>query len=554
MQAVASRSAGRFWYSLGRRSNTIRHERKRSSLLTRWSIQAICIPAVLLVAGRAEALDCDALVELRLPDIRIEQAAVSTGEDPPKEKLPDGVASRSPAATVPHCKVEGVTGTEIRFEVLLPDEWNGKFLMGGGGGFVGSLGNQGRFSVNRGYATAATDTGHQEDSGIRAGWAYHHPERAVNYGYLGVHRTTEAAKAIVRAYYGRDAEFSYFYGCSNGGRQAMMSAQRFPKDFDGIVAGAPAHDFSGVLAGFTYNMQRIFPDPGNLAEPVITVQNRQLLESEILRRCDDLDGVKDGFLDDPRDCGFKLTDLPICEVGEESDHCLTIRQREAIAAVYGGPRSSSGSIYPGFPFGGESAEDGWQGWITGPSHRLVEPYGEPSLQFGFGTQGFKYFVFQDPEFNYATYDFDDYERDAAHLAAFLDATSTDLSGLKAAGGKLLLWHGWSDAALTAYASIDYFDEAEKRDPALRDYFRFYLMPGVFHCAGGPGPDRVDWLSVIESWVEHGTAPTDITATKVDAGQISKTRPICVYPERAKYLGGDPNEAASYKCGPSTAQR
>ncbi len=521
--------------------------------MIRWTNLKTWLLATLCVFGPAHALDCDSLADLQLPDIRIEQASPSKGEEGPKENLPEGVVSRSPRATVPHCKVEGVVGSEIRFEVLLPDDWNGKFLMGGGGGFAGSLGNQGRFSVNRGYATASTDTGHQ-GSGIRARWAYGRPERRINYGYLGVHRTTETAKAIVRAYYGRDAEYSYFYGCSNGGRQAMMSAQRFPADFDGIVAGAPAHDFSGVMAAFAYNMQRIFPDPRNLAEPVITAQNRQLLESEILRRCDDLDGVKDGFLDDPRACGFKLTDLPVCPDNEPADQCLTIRQREAIAAVYNGPRNSSGSIYPGFPFGGESSAAAWQGWITGPSPQLIEAFGEPSSQFGFATQGFKYIVFQDPEFDYSTYDFDDYDRDAAHLERFLDATNADLSGLKEAGGKLLLWHGWSDAALTAFGSIDYFEEAEKRDPSLRDYFRFYLMPGVFHCAGGPGPDRVDWLGALEGWVERGEAPSDLVATKVDNGRVAKTRPLCVYPERAEYGGGDPNQASSYSCSPSSTSR
>lgn len=520
----------------------------RTCLVIRWTIPTTWAVATLFVAGPAPALDCGALVDLQLPGIRIERTVPSSGEEAPNESLPEGVASRSSAATVPHCQVEGVIGSEIRFEVLLPDEWNGKFLMGGGGGFVGSLGNQGRFSVNRGYATAATDTGHQ-GAGIRARWAYGMPERRVNYGYLGVHRTTEAAKAIVRAYYGLDAEYSYFYGCSNGGRQAMMSAQRFPNDFDGIVAGAPAHDFSGVLAAFAYNMQRIFPDPEDLSEPVITPQNRQLLESEILRRCDDLDGAKDGFLNDPRECGFKLTDLPVCADNVPADHCLTIRQREAIAAVYNGPRNSSGSIYPGFPFGGESAAAAWQGWITGPSPRLMEAYGEPSSQFAFATQGFKYLVFQDPEFDYSTYDFDNYGRDAAHLTGFLDATNTDLSGLKEAGGKLLLWHGWSDAALTAHGSINYFEQAERRDPSVRGYFRFYLMPGVFHCAGGPGPDRVDWLAAIERWVERGEAPSELLATKVESGRVAKTRPLCLYPERAEFQGGDPNEAGSYACQP-----
>ena len=495
---------------------------------------------------QGEVGDCESLAAATLPDVRIGQATSSPGESPADENLPAGIPSRSSRPTVPHCRVEGVIGTEIRFEVLLPDDWNGKFLMGGGGGFVGSLGTQGRFSVNRGYATAATDTGHQ-GPGIRADWALGHPERRVNYGYLGVHRTVEVAKAIIRLHYGRAAERSYFFGCSNGGRQAMMSAQRFPRDFDGIVAGAPAHDFSGVLAAFAYNMQRIFPDPANLAEPVISAQNRQLLESEILRRCDGLDGVKDGYLNDPRDCGFKLSDLPLCPGSEPADHCLTLRQREAIAAVYDGPRNADGQIYPGFPFGGESAEGAWQGWITGPSPRLMEAFGEPSSQFGFATQGFKYLVFQDPEFDYSRYDFDDYGRDAAHLTGFLDATDTDLSGLKQAGGKLLLWHGWSDAALTAHASIDYFEEAERRDPSVRDYFRFYLMPGVFHCAGGPGPDRVDWLGALERWVEQGQAPGALTASKVEGGRVTARRPLCVYPDRAVYLGGDPSDESSFEC-------
>ena len=508
--------------------------------------KAAWLATSVLSVGVVHGLDCSALVDLQLPDIRIDAAISSAGEEAPEENLPEGVASRAGRATVPHCRVEGVVGSEIRFEVLLPDDWNGKFLMGGGGGFVGSLGFQGRFSVNRGYATAATDTGHQAN-GIRADWAYDQPERRVNYGYLAVHRTTEAAKAIVRAYYGRSAGHSYFYGCSNGGRQAMMSAQRFPEDFDGIVAGAPAHHFSGVLAAFAYNMQRIFPDPENLSEPVITAQNRQLLEAEVLRRCDDLDGVKDGFLNDPRDCGFKLSDLPVCAAAESSDKCVTIRQREAIAAVYGGPKNSGGQIYPGFPFGGESAPPGWQGWITGPNPSLVQAFGEPSSQFGFATQGFKYLVFQDPDFDYSTYDFETYGRDAAHLGGFLDATKADLSGLKQAGGKLLLWHGWSDAALTAHGSIDYFEEAEQLDPDVRDYFRFYLMPGVFHCAGGPGPDRVDWLDAIERWVEDGQAPGALTAAKVADGMIAKTRPLCVYPERAEYDGGDPDAVVSYTC-------
>jgi len=174
-------------------------------------------------------------------------------------------------------------------------------------------------------------------------------------------------------------------------------------------------------------------------------------------------------------------------------------------------------------------------------------YGEPSSQFGFATQGFKYLIFQDPEFDYSTYDFDDYGKDAAHLEAFLDATDPDLTGFREAGGKLLLWHGWSDAALTALGSIEYFEAAEGLDPDVRDYLRFYLMPGVFHCAGGPGPDRVDWLDALETWVEDGDAPDSLTALKVTDGKIARSRPLCVYPERAEFNGGDPDQESSYTC-------
>lgn len=509
-------------------------------------VLAVAIAAT-LTSEFARARDCAALANLELPGIRIDKAEPSTGEEAPPENLPPGVPSRRSEAIVPHCRAEGVISEEIQFELLLPDDWNGKFLMGGGGGFVGSLGFQGRFSVNRGYATVATDTGHQA-AGIRAEWAQNHLERQVNYGYLGVHRTAEAAKAIIRAYYGDPAEYSYFYGCSNGGRQALIEAQRYPEDFDGIVAGAPAHQFSRVMAAFAYNMQRIFPDPNDLENPLVTPHNRKLLQSTILEQCDKLDGIEDGVLNDPRECGFRLSSLPLCPGGSPAAHCLTVAQREAIAAIYEGPRNQDGQIYPGFPLGGEAEGAAWQGWITGPSPAMLKAYGEPSSQFGFATQGFKYLMAQGAAWDYSSYDFETFESDSQNLASIADATNTDLTALKEAGGKLILWHGWVDAALTAYGSIDYFEAAEKSDPKVRDYFRLFMMPGVFHCAGGPGPDRVDWVSAIEDWVENGKAPQHPVASRLAEGKLQKTRPLCVHPERAVYKGnGDPNEAANFEC-------
>ena len=508
--------------------------------------------ATLLMAAAAGVADaspgnCAELDQLALPDIHIREAAASTGEEAEDARpLPDGVPSRQRKAVVPHCKVEGTIGDEINFELLLPDEWNGKFMMGGGGGYVGSVQNQARHSVNRGYATVATDTGHQAN-GIRADWAHNHLERQVNWGYLAVHRTAEAAKAIIRAYYESAPKYSYFNGCSNGGRQALMEAQRFPDDFDGIISGAPAHDFSGLLAAFLYNVQRIFPDRSNPTESVITPDNRRLLQSTILEQCDRLDGVEDGILDDPRECAFKLSSLPKCPGGRPAAHCLTVVQQEAIAAVYDGPRNQDGQIHPGFPFGGENEAD-WQGWITGPSTRMIEAFGEPTLQFGFGTQGFKHLIFRDPEFDYTRYDFATFASDGELFSSFADATDPDLSEFKKAGGKLILWHGWADAALTALASVDYFEAAESHDADLRDYFRFYMLPGVFHCAGGPGPDRVDWIDAIENWVERHEAPERLTAYRVSDKQVDMTRPLCVFPQRAVYKGsGSTDEAVNFEC-------
>ncbi len=495
----------------------------------------------LTIGGHAfsAAPDCSSLERLSLPDMRFTKITPNAGDQ-------EGLAA------IAHCEAEGVIGDEIGFVIALPskDQWNGKFLMAGVGGFAGSYDARGLASVvGKGYAAAMTDTGHRA-SGIRADWAHNHVERLVNYGYLAVHRTAATAKAIVREYYGEGARYAYFNGCSNGGRQAMMEAQRYPDDFDGIIAGAPAHDFTGVLAAFVYNMQRIFPDPDDVRNPVITADNRELLQSSILEQCDQDDGVQDGILDDPRTCDFKLSSLPLCPGGKPAPHCLTIAQREAIEAIYAGPSNRDGPIFRGFPYGGEAEPGGWDGWITGPNKQMLETFNEPSAQFGFGTQAFKHLAFDDPQWDYASYDFDEFQKDTERLGTVIDAVDVDLSGLKASDAKLILWHGWADAALTALASVDYYEAASARDPETRDYFRFYTLPGVLHCGGGPGADRVDWLTALENWVEHGQAPGTLTATRTRDGEVTMTRPVCVFPERAVYRGsGDVNDAASFECRP-----
>ena len=467
--------------------------------------------------------DCAALTTLKLPDIKIAEAT------------PVAAATTGPIR-VAHCRVNGVIGTEIRFSLLLPDTWNGKFMMGGGGGFVGTVQNQAQASLNLGYATVGTDTGHQ--GGLTdASWALNNLERRVNFGYLAVHRTAEAAKAIVRHHYGTTETRSYFSGCSNGGRQAMMEAQRFPDDFDGIVAGAPAMDFVGIAAQFIKDIQALFPDPSNPAASPLSPETLKSIEAQIVETCDAADGLKDGVMDDPR----------VCKVDVGALTGLSDAQRAALKKVYGETPGKDGATYPAQPFGGEGEVPGWPTWITGGAGPTT-PQG-PSLRFGFGTQFFKFLVFNDPKWEYSHYDVTNTRKDGQLTATVLNATNPDLDAFKGKGRKLIMWHGWSDPALTALGSIKYYEEVQKRDASVREYFRLFMMPGVLHCAGGPGPDTADWTAAIADWVEHGKAPDQVIARKGAAGAPpSRTRPLCPYPQRAQYNGsGSPDDAASFVC-------
>jgi feruloyl esterase len=478
--------------------------------------------------GVANPAECANLTTLKLPDVKITEAV----------PVP---AATSGAVRVPHCRVGGVIGSEIRFALLLPDDWNRKFVMGGGGGFVFQIDNQARAVVNAGYATVGTDTGHQAKSVTDASWALNNLERQVNFGYLGVHRTAEVAKAIIRSYYGSAAARSYFSGCSNGGRQALMEAQRFPDDFDGIVAGAPAYEFTAIGAQFIKDMRAAFPNARNITEP-ISIATLKAVETQVVEKCDAVDGVKDGLIEDPRACTVDVATLT----------GVSDAQRALLKAIYAETKNKDGVIYPAQPLGGEGEAAGWSLWITGVNPQMMTAQQVPSLRYGFGTEMFKYLVFNDPSFDYTRYDLSTYKKDTAIAATFLNATDPNLDAFKALGGKLLLWHGWSDPALTALASVKYFDQVQARDPNVRDYFRMFMMPGVLHCAGGPGPDTVDWAAVIDEWVEKGRAPERVVAQKRTgvgaAATVARTRPLCPYPQRAVYSGtGSIDEAANFLC-------
>jgi len=468
---------------------------------------------------------CEEIKNVRLPDVTISQT----------EQIQE---------PNPHCKVTGIIGTEINFEVLLPNDWNSRFVMGGGGGFVGSVQNLASPSINKGYATAGTDTGHK-GNGLKADWALNNMERQVNFGHLAVHRTAVTSKEIIRQFYCSEATYNYFLGCSRGGGQAMMEAQRYPNDFDGIVAGAPAFNWPAIGAEFIRNTQAVYPNRAVLDEPVISLANLNLLQTKVLEQCDAMDGLKDQILNDPLDCNFDFGLLPKCPDKVPSDDCFTTNQIAAIRVVYAGVSDNQVEIYPGYPPGGENEPGGWQNWITGPNEGTMK-LNFPSLHFGFGTEIFKYLVFQDSTWDYGSYDFTDFLANTQYASSYLDATSTNYSQFKQGGGKMIIYHGWNDPALSALATIDHYNEVKKEDAALESYIRLFLLPGVLHCGGGPGPSQTDWIGLVREWVENDHAPERVVLSKTEDEQVTITRPVFPYPGKAIYHGsGDPSKESSF---------
>jgi len=506
------------------------------------------------------AATCESLADLKLPNTTITMAqtvaAASFTPPSPGGNMPIAASYKELPA---FCRVAGVikptSDSEIKFEVWMPSAgWNGKFHGIGNGGFAGSITYQGLAgALSRGYAAASTDTGH---SGQDASWALGHPEKIVDYGHRAIHEMTEKAKSIIKAFYGDGPKRSYFASCSNGGRQALMEAQRYPNDYDGIIAGAPANYFTHILTGFAWNMQATLND----AASYIPARKLKAIEATALAACDGRDGVTDGVLDDPVKCGFDPSVL-LCK-GAESDECLTEKQVAALKKLYAGPRNAKGKqIIPGFVPGGETGQSGWTAWITGPA-----PKG--ALQYFFSTQAFANMIYNNPAWDYKTFEL---ERDGKladeKLGAILNAVDPNLKAFKARGGKLILYHGWNDAALPPVNTINYFESVRaklgKRESDA--FMRLFMAPGMQHCGGGPGPNsfgifvtsaqsdpRHDLTLALERWVEEGVAPDQIIAAKRQTADpkspVIRTRPLCPYPQVARYKGsGSTDDAANFAC-------
>ena len=514
---------------------------------------AVVAGALLLAAAPVTAMPCESLLALDLPETTIRSAGIV----PVGAFTPPGTDT---ALSVPSiCRVAGVTEPAVAFEVWLPAEgWNGKFHVSGNGGMAGVI-SYGAMAgaVRRGYAAASTDTGHARPGtgGFDASWALGRPDLVEDFGHRALHVTAENGKAITTAFYERPPRYSYYVGCSKGGQQGLMEAQRYPHDFDGIVAGNPANDWTRFYAG-----AHLWYALATLREPDSYIPPTKLpaLAGAVNAACDTLDGLADGVLDDPRACDFDPATL-ICHDGEDHDGCLTPPQVQAVKDIWAGSRDSAGGvIFPGLVPGGENGPGGgWSSWVTGS-----RPF--TSLHWRAAEGFFKYMVFEDPDWNFRTFD---YEADLAFaldkVGGALDSADPDLTRFRDSGARLLVYHGWSDPDISPLGSVNYYEsvlattggavpgDAATRERALsntRDFFRLFLVPGMGHCRGGPGYNSLDPLPALERWVEEGIAPESIPATRVEGDTVVRSRPICAYPAASKWDGaGDPDDAGSFTC-------
>lgn len=494
------------------------------------------------------AASCAALAAQRLPDTTIASAeAVAAGSFTPP-------GAGGPIANLPaFCRVAGVIAptaeSRIRFEVWLPlDKWNGKFSGVGNGGWAGTI-SYGALAeqLRRGYASASTDTGHDAAPGAEmARFAFEQPERLTDFAHRAHHETASKGKALVQAFYGKPAGRAYFIGCSSGGYEGLMEAQRYPADYDGIVAGAPANNWTRLMAGDFDATLAVLKDPASHLPPSAL----SALYRAALAACDGADGVSDGLLEDPRRCNFDPAVVQ-CQANQTGGTCLTPAQVEAARRVYRGLKDpvTGAQLYPGLPPGSEPF------W----------PHRDPANPFPIPLSHYKWLVFADPNWDWRSFDF----ADAADRKAFLDAeskfapllnaTNPDLREFRRRGGRLLQYHGWNDQLISAQNSVDYYEsvisfvrrEAKDRSAALAEvqsFYRLFMAPGMAHCSGGTGPNSFDMQAALEQWVERGVAPDEIVATRSINGVVDRSRPLCAYPKVAVYKGkGDINDAASFAC-------
>ncbi len=496
------------------------------------ALGSLAVAAAIARSSLDAAGSCEALSKLALPNATI---TLAKAEDAGAFPLPRQLNSDSAPVLPPFCHIAATlkptNDSEIKIEVWLPSSgWNGKFQSVGNGAFNGSISSGALASaIARGYAASSTDTGH---SGGSASFALGHPEKVVDFGWRAVHEMTAAAKKIVAAYYNAAPKYSYWVGCSAGGRQGMKEAQRFPDDFDGIIAGAPALDWTSRAAQAVRLAQRLTKsESARLLET-----QRFLLHRAVLDACDAANGVEDGLLENPARCGFE-PDALRC-TGSNVDGCLSDAQVETATLMYS-PMTNP-TTHREITGVARGSEVGWNdlGWTT--SAQLT------------GLEHFRFLVFHDPKWEISQFRGDaDVGRAEETDADTINALDPNLKPFIDRGGKLIQYHGWSDPQISPGNSTQYYSrvvDALGGRTNVHDSYRLFMAPGMAHCGGGEGPNTFDMLTELEQWVEHGRAPERVVATHRTNGKVDRTRPLCPYPELAAYRGsGSINDATNFAC-------
>jgi feruloyl esterase len=494
-----------------------------------------------LITPTYAATTCESLSSLTLPQTTITLAqsvaagafTAPAGNGRGRGGDPNAAFKDLPAFCRVAATLKPSADSDIKIEIWLPAQasgWNGKFEANGNGGWTGSITPATLAAgLQRGYAAAMTDTGHEGGS---ASFAFGHPEKLTDWGYRAAHEMTVKSKAIIAAYYGDGPKLSYWNGCSAGGRAALNEAQRYPEDFNGIVAGSPAINVTGRSVQAVWIAQANHKDEASTIPPA----KFPVIHSAALEACDAADGVKDGIIEDPTRCKFDPQVLE-CK-GPDGPACLTTPQVETARRIYASvtnPRTKQ-EIFPGHEPGSEL---GWN-TMAGPQ------------PFGVATELFKFIVFKDPNWDYQTFNFDgDVALTAKADDGVINALNPNLKPFLARGGKIVQYHGWSDPQISPRSSVEYYNtvlDTLGGASKVADSYRLFMVPGMAHCGGGEGTSSFDMLTAVEQWVEAKKAPDQIPASRVRDGKVDRTRPLCPYPQLAKYKGtGSIDEAANFSC-------
>jgi len=491
------------------------------------------------VGSYAMGATCESLSSLSIPHTTIVAESVAAGAFVPaapaggKGKAKGGADAfgNLPAFCRVQVTSKPSSDSDIRIEYWLPvNGWNGNFEANGNGGWSGSITpNSLAAAMQRGYASAMTDTGHEGGS---ASFAMGHPEKVIDFGYRAVHEMATTGKALIKAFYGRDAKHSYWNGCSAGGREGLMSAQRYPEDFDAIVAGSPAINFTGRSAQAVWIGQATHKDEGS----ALPQAKFAVIHEAVLAACDAKDGVKDAVLEDPTKCKFDPKTLE-CS-GADAPTCLTSAQVETVRKIYSdviNPRTKS-VIFEGHEPGSEN------GWTTMAGANV----------FTIATDTFKYAVFENTTWDYKTLNFDgDMATTQQKTGSVVNALDPNLKPFITRGGKIIQYHGWADPQISPRSSVEYYKSVAKAmggSSKINDNYRLFMIPGMAHCGGGDATANFDMLAALEQWVEQGKAPDRIEASRTRNGQVDRTRPLCPYPQVASYKGsGSTDDTANFVC-------